>query len=155
MARVVPRSGPAQPRPLSPRGESGFLFLAPLFRGFSFHPVPGGGIVNITHTIHPGLCSGAREAGMRKTGMLLTGVVFLTCALAGIALAKTDGASVYQRCVSWHTSAGSGIGGVLPPLAGHAAKLGNADRTYPIQGLLFGLRGEIEGGGKKYNRALP
>jgi len=92
---------------------------------------------------------------MRKTGMLLTGVVFLTCALAGIALAKTDGASVYQRCVSCHTSAGSGIGGVFPPLAGHAAKLVNADRTYPIQVLLFGLGGEIEVEGKKYNGTMP
>ncbi|HJX14116.1 MAG TPA: cytochrome c [Candidatus Deferrimicrobiaceae bacterium] len=92
---------------------------------------------------------------MRKRGMLLTGVVFLTCALAGIALAKTDGASVYQRCSSCHTSAGTGIGGVFPPLAGHAVKLVNADRTYPIQVLLFGLGGEIEVEGKKYNGAMP
>ena len=87
---------------------------------------------------------------MRKTGMGLA-VVFLTCALAGIALAKTDGASVYQRCSSCHTSAGTGIGGVFPPLAGHAVKLVNADRAYPIQVLLFGLGGEIEVEGKKYN----
>ena len=91
---------------------------------------------------------------MRKTGMGMV-VVFLTCALAGIALAKTDGASVYQRCVSCHTSAGSGIGGVFPPLAGHAPKLVNADRAYPIQVLLFGLGGEIEVEGKKYNGAMP
>src|SRR4030067_982380 len=133
MARVVPRSGPAQPRPLSPRGESGFLFLSPLFLGFSCHPVPGVGIVNITHTIHPGLCSGAREAGMRKTGMGM-GLIFLTCAIAGIALAKTDGASVYQRCVSCHTSAGTGIGGDFPPLARHAPQLVNAHRASPDPG---------------------
>src|SRR4030067_1007146 len=138
MARVVPRSGPAQPRPLSPRGESGFLFLSPLFRCFSCHPVPGGGIVNITHTIHPGLCSGAREAGMRKTGMGMV-VVFLTCALAGIALAKTDGASVYQRCVSCHTSAGTGTGGVFLRPAWHAQKLVKAGPTHPIQQPLLGL----------------
>ena len=89
---------------------------------------------------------------MRKTGM---GVVFLTCALAGIALAKTDGASVYQRCTSCHAATGSGISGVFPPLAGHAAKLVNADRTYPVQVILFGLEGEIEVEGKKYNGAMP
>src|SRR4030042_655639 len=89
---------------------------------------------------------------MRKTGM---GVVFLTCALAGIALAKTDGASVYQRCTSCHAATGSGISGVFPPLAGHAAKLVNTDRTYPVQVVLFGLEGEIEVGGKKYNGAMP
>ena len=91
---------------------------------------------------------------MRKTGMGMV-VVFLTCALAGIALAKTDGASVYQRCTSCHAATGSGISGVFPPLAGHAAKLVNADRTYPVQVLLFGLEGEIEVEGKKYNGAMP
>jgi len=92
---------------------------------------------------------------MRKTGMLLMGVVVLTFAFAGHSFAKTDGASVYQRCSSCHTSAGTGIGGVFPPLAGHAPKLVNADRAYPIQVLLFGLGGEIEVEGKKYNGAMP
>ena len=91
---------------------------------------------------------------MRKTGMGMM-VVFLTCALAGIALAKTDGASVYQRCSSCHSATGSGISGVFPPLAGHAAQLANANRAYPVQVLLFGLEGEIEIDGKKYNGAMP
>jgi mono/diheme cytochrome c family protein len=91
---------------------------------------------------------------MRKTGMGMV-VVFLTCALVGIALAKTDGASVYQRCSSCHTSTGSGISGVFPPLAGHAAQLASANRAYPVQVLLFGLEGEIEVEGKKYNGAMP
>jgi mono/diheme cytochrome c family protein len=91
---------------------------------------------------------------MRKTGMGMV-VVFLTCALAGISLAKTDGASVYQRCSSCHTASGSGISGVFPPLAKHAAQLANANRAYPVQVLLFGLEGEIEVDGKKYNGAMP
>jgi mono/diheme cytochrome c family protein len=82
-------------------------------------------------------------------------VVFLTCALAGIALAKTDGAAVYQRCSICHKATGSGIGGVFPPLAGHAAQLVNADRAFPVQVILFGLEGEIEVEGKKYNGAMP
>jgi len=91
---------------------------------------------------------------MRKTGMGMM-VVILTLALAGIALAKTDGAAVYQRCSVCHQPTGSGISGVFPPLAGHAAKQVNADRAYPIRVLLFGLGGEIEVEGKKYNGAMP
>ncbi|MGZ8429514.1 MAG: c-type cytochrome [Candidatus Deferrimicrobiaceae bacterium] len=91
---------------------------------------------------------------MRKTGMGLV-VVFLTCALAGIALAKTDGAAVYERCSICHKPTGSGIGGVFPPLAGHAPQLVKADRAYPVQVILFGLEGEIEVEGKKYNGAMP
>jgi len=90
---------------------------------------------------------------MRKTGMGLV-VVFLTCALAGIALAKTDGASVYERCSICHKPTGSGIGGVFPPLAGHAPKLVNADRAYPVRVVLFGLEGEIEVEGKKYKGTM-
>ena len=91
---------------------------------------------------------------MRKTGMGMV-VVFLTCALAGIALAKTDGAVVYQRCSSCHTPTGSGIGTVFPPLAGHAARLVKADRAFPVQVILFGLEGEIEVEGKTFKGMMP
>src|SRR3990172_9553913 len=59
------------------------------------------------------------------------------------------------RGFSCHPVPGGGIVGVFPPLAGHAPKLVNADRAYPIQVLLFGLGGEIEVEGKKYNGAMP
>jgi mono/diheme cytochrome c family protein len=91
---------------------------------------------------------------MRKTGRGMV-VVFLTCALAGISLAKTDGASVYQRCASCHTASGSGISGVFPPLAKHAAQLANANRAYPIDVVLYGLQGEILVDGKTYNGVMP
>jgi mono/diheme cytochrome c family protein len=91
---------------------------------------------------------------MRKAGMGM-GVVFLMCALAGIALAKTDGASVFQRCSVCHQPTGSGISGVFPPLAGHAVELVKADRTYPIDVVLYGLEGEIRVDGKTYNGAMP
>jgi mono/diheme cytochrome c family protein len=77
-------------------------------------------------------------------------VVALTCALSGTALAEADGAAVYKRCFVCHKSTGAGIGGVFPPLAGHAPKLVSADRTYPVQVILYGLEGEIEVEGKKY-----
>jgi mono/diheme cytochrome c family protein len=84
-------------------------------------------------------------------------IVFaLTCTLSGTALAEADGASVYQRCFGCHKSTGAGIGGVFPPLAGHAPKLVRAERTYLVQVLLYGLEGEVEVEGKKYKgKMLP
>ena len=90
---------------------------------------------------------------MRKIWMPIAGIV-LSCALAGTALAETDGAAVYRRCFGCHQSTGGGIAGVFPPLAGHAAKLVAVGRSYPIQVVLFGLKGEIEVDGKKYNGVM-
>jgi mono/diheme cytochrome c family protein len=91
---------------------------------------------------------------MRKVWMLIAGIV-LSCALAAPAQAKTDGAAVYRRCFGCHQSTGGGIAGVFPPLAGHAAKLIAVGRSFPIQVVLFGLKGKIEVEGKKYNGAMP
>ena len=91
---------------------------------------------------------------MRKTGMGMV-VVILAFALAGIALAKTDGAAVYQRCSICHKDTGTGVGTVFPPLAGHAARLVKADRAFPVQVILFGLEGEIEVEGKTFKGMMP
>lgn len=91
---------------------------------------------------------------MRKIWMLIAGIV-LSCALAATALAKADGAGVYRRCFGCHQSSGGGIAGVFPPLAGHAGKLTAVARSVPIQVVLFGLKGEIEVEGKKYNGVMP
>lgn len=93
---------------------------------------------------------------MRQPWMLL--VVFaLSCALSGHALGKADGASVYSRCFGCHKSTGEGISGIFPPLAAQTAKVAKAEggRTYLIDVLLYGLEGEIEVGGKKYNGKMP
>jgi len=90
---------------------------------------------------------------MRKIWMLIAGIV-LSCALAAPALAKADGAGVYRRCFGCHQSTGGGIAGVFPPLAEHAGKLAAAGRSYPIQVVLYGLKGEIEVEGKKYNGVM-
>lgn len=93
---------------------------------------------------------------MRRTRILL--VVFaLSFALTGHALAKTDGASVYSRCFGCHKSTGVGISGTYPPLASHAAKVATAEggRTFLIDVLLYGMEGEIEVEGKKYDGAMP
>ena len=86
---------------------------------------------------------------------LLTAVIGMTCVLAGTALAQPDGAAVYLRCFGCHTATGDGIPGTYPPLAGHAAELLKADRAYPVKVVLYGLAGEIEVGGKKYNGKMP
>ncbi|MGB3398995.1 MAG: cytochrome c [Candidatus Deferrimicrobiaceae bacterium] len=90
---------------------------------------------------------------MRKPWTLLAASV-LSLALAAPALAKVDGAGVYRRCFGCHQSTGGGIAGVFPPLAGHAGKLAAVERSYPIQVVLFGLKGEIEVEGKKYNGVM-
>lgn len=91
---------------------------------------------------------------MRKTWLLIA-VFGLTSVLTGTALAQADGAAVYLRCFGCHTATGSGIPGTYPPLAGHTAELVKADRAYPVKVVLYGLAGEIEIGGKKYNGKMP
>jgi mono/diheme cytochrome c family protein len=91
---------------------------------------------------------------MRRPWTLLA-VPVLSLALAAPALAKADGAAVYQRCFACHQSNGGGVAGVFPPLAGHAGKLVAAGRSFPIKVVLFGLKGEIEVEGKKYNGVMP
>lgn len=93
---------------------------------------------------------------MRRTWILLI-VLAVSCALSGHASAGTDGASVYSRCFGCHKSTGVGIPGIFPPLVSHAAKIAKAEggRTYLIDLLLYGLKGEIEVEGKKYNGAMP
>jgi len=91
---------------------------------------------------------------MRKP-WTLPAVLVLSLALAVPALAKTDGAAVYRHCFGCHQATGGGIAGVFPPLAGHAGKLVAAKRSFPIEVVLFGLKGEIEVEGKKYNGVMP
>ncbi len=91
---------------------------------------------------------------MRNTWLLIA-VIGLTSVLTGTALAQPDGAAVYLRCFGCHTATGSGIPGTYPPLAGHTAELVKADRAYPVKVVLYGLAGEIEIGGKKYNGKMP
>ena len=91
---------------------------------------------------------------MRRPWTLLA-VLGLSLALAAPALAKADGAAVYQHCFACHQATGGGIPGVFPPLAGHAGNLVAAKRTFPIEVVLFGLKGEIKVEGKKYNGVMP
>ena len=58
------------------------------------------------------------------------------------------------NCVSCHQTTGQGVAGAFPPLAGHVPALYNADRSYPINVLLYGLQGEIQVEGQSYNGVM-
>ncbi len=66
------------------------------------------------------------------------------------------GQAVYEtNCASCHQATGAGIPGAFPPLVGHVPTLYNADRSYLVNLLLYGLQGEIEVLGEPYNGAMP
>lgn len=70
--------------------------------------------------------------------------------------AAVDGAAVYAgSCAVCHGAEGQGGPGAFPPLAGHAAKLIAADRSYPPLVVLYGLSGKIEIAGAAYNGVMP
>ncbi|MCX7849314.1 cytochrome C-552 [Thermus sp.] len=77
--------------------------------------------------------------------------------LGGLALAQADGAKLYTQCAGCHQATGQGIPGAFPPLAGHVAEILalKGGREYLIQVLLWGLQGQIEVKGMKYNGAMP
>lgn len=84
------------------------------------------------------------------------GVMFLVlAALAPLALAQPS--PVYQQCQGCHQANGAGIPGAFPPLAKHTPDIlaAKGGRTYLIQVLLYGLQGEINVKGQKYNGMMP
>ncbi|WP_243093733.1 cytochrome C-552 [Thermus thalpophilus] len=77
--------------------------------------------------------------------------------LGGLALAQADGAKLYAQCAGCHQANGQGIPGAFPPLAGHVAEIlgKQGGREYLIKVILWGLQGQIEVKGMKYNGAMP
>jgi len=77
--------------------------------------------------------------------------------IGGLALAQADGAKIYAQCAGCHQANGQGIPGAFPPLAGHVAEILSkaGGREYLIKALLWGLQGQIEVKGMKYNGAMP
>ncbi|APD08836.1 MULTISPECIES: cytochrome C-552 [Thermus] len=77
--------------------------------------------------------------------------------LGGLALAQADGAKLYAQCAGCHQANGQGLPGAFPPLAGHVAEIlaKQGGREYLIKVLLWGLQGQIEVKGMKYNGAMP
>ena len=75
----------------------------------------------------------------------------------GLALAQADGAKLYAQCAGCHLANGQGIPGLFPPLAGHVAEIlsKQGGKEYLIKVLLWGLQGQIEVKGMKYNNNMP
>ncbi len=72
------------------------------------------------------------------------------------AAAAVDGARLYTvNCAGCHGAGGTGIAGVFPPMAGHAAELALQDRPYLIDSLLYGLQGPILVRGTNYSGVMP
>jgi len=65
------------------------------------------------------------------------------------------GKKTFNNCSSCHQANGNGIPGAFPPLNKNAALKYNADRDYLLKAVVFGLNGEIEVDGNKYNGAMP
>lgn len=69
---------------------------------------------------------------------------------------SADGQAIYEaNCASCHQATGQGAPGAFPPLVGHVPALYNADRSYLVNLLLYGLQGEIQVEGETYNGLMP
>jgi mono/diheme cytochrome c family protein len=77
-------------------------------------------------------------------------------AAGGAGDAGAGGQAAYEaNCASCHQVTGQGAPGAFPPLTGHVPALYNADRSYLINLLLYGLQGEIQVQGQPYNGQMP
>ena len=66
---------------------------------------------------------------------------------------KALGEQTYTNCLACHQPTGLGVPPAFPPLAGHINELYNVEggRQYIINVVLYGLQGEMEIAGTKYN----
>ena len=72
------------------------------------------------------------------------------------ALDLSAGETVFTtNCASCHQTTGLGVAGAFPPLKGHVPTLYNADRSYLISLLLYGLQGEVQIESQTYNGVMP
>ena len=78
-------------------------------------------------------------------------------ALSAAAMAQSDGADLFKRCIGCHKSTGLGIPGYAPPLAAHIPDIEKTPggRTYLIQVLLYGLKGDIQVKGQRFDATMP
>lgn len=68
--------------------------------------------------------------------------------------AEIDGAEIFNnQCIACHQTSGKGVAGEFPPLAGNRDLF--RSREFPILVLLYGLQGEIEVEGARFNGIMP
>ena len=86
---------------------------------------------------------------------ILVALAFST--LSAAAMAQSDGAEVYKRCAGCHKDTGLGIQGYAPPLVSHIPDIEKTPggRTYLIQVLLYGLKGDIRVKGQTFHATMP
>jgi mono/diheme cytochrome c family protein len=84
-------------------------------------------------------------------------VALSVTALSAAAMAQSDGADAFKRCAGCHKDTGMGVPGFAPPLAAHVPAIEKTPggRTYLIQVLLYGLKGEILVNGKRFTATMP
>jgi mono/diheme cytochrome c family protein len=77
--------------------------------------------------------------------------------LSSAAMAQSDGADLYKRCLGCHKSTGLGVPGYAPPLAAHIPDIEKTPggRTYLIQVLLYGLKGDTRVKGHPFHATMP
>jgi nitrite reductase (NO-forming) len=86
------------------------------------------------------------------SGFIIILLTFSACSSGG---GKTlRGAEIYTRnCSSCHQADGKGVGNVFPPL--HQSDYIQKDPNRLIHNILYGLNGEIEVNGQKFNGLMP
>ncbi len=86
---------------------------------------------------------------------ILVALAFTVLSVA--AMAQSDGTEVYTRCIGCHKDTGLGVPGYAPPLAAHIPDVEKTPggQTYLIQVLLYGLKGDIQVKGKRFNATIP
>ena len=92
-----------------------------------------------------------------KSARLAILVALVFTALSSAAMAQSDGAEVFKRCIGCHKSTGLGIPGYAPPLAAHIPDIEKTPggRTYLIRVLLYGLKGDIRVKGQRFDATMP
>jgi mono/diheme cytochrome c family protein len=96
------------------------------------------------------------EETMKRTRLAILGALAFTF-LSATAMAQSDGAAQYERCLGCHKSTGLGVPGYAPPLAAHLPDIERTPggRTYLVQVLLYGLKGDIQVKGHGYHATMP
>jgi mono/diheme cytochrome c family protein len=103
-----------------------------------------------------GIISPDEEVRMKSARVAIL-VALAVTALSAAAMAQSDGADVFKRCAGCHKETGLGVPGYAPPLAAHIPEVGTATggRSYLIQVLLYGLKGELMVKGKRFSSNMP
>ena len=101
--------------------------------------------------------AGAQPAGAQQNNQQQSGQQNSAPAAATpAALDLSAGESVFTtNCASCHQTTGLGVTGAFPPLKGHVPTLYNADRSYLIDLLLYGLQGKVQIESQPYNGVMP